>query len=378
MNNPSKKGNISIVGIGRLGICTALILEKAGYDVIGVDVFQSYVDSINSKTLKTSEPLVEEYLKNSQNLKATMFLDEAINHSDIIYILVATPTGSGDKSYDHSHLSKVLHDLNKRKLKNKHIIIGCTVLPGYINNVARSIICDCENTTINYNPEFIAQGSIIKNFESPDIVLIGEETNESGNVIENIYKNIYSGLDQSRQPKYCRMSAESAEITKLSINCFITTKIAFANTIKDIADKTPNANAKDILSAVGGDLRIGSKCLIPGYGFGGPCFPRDNRALGNYAKSIGIEPIIPNATDASNKFHAENMANDMSNVEVLVFEDVTYKDNCPVPIIEESQKLEVAKLLAKRGRKVIIKDRKEIIDAVKLEYGNMFHYQYTS
>lgn len=370
MNN---QNNISIIGIGRLGICTALILERAGYNVVGVDIFQSYVDSINNKTLKTSEPFVEEYLRQSNNLTATMSLDDAINHSDILFILVATPTGSGDKSYDHSHLSKVLSDLNKRKIKNKHIIIGCTVLPGYINNVARSIISDCENTTINYNPEFIAQGSIIKNFESPDIVLIGEETVESGNTIENIYKKIYS----NHQPKYCRMSAESAEITKLSINCFITTKIAFANTIKDIADKTKNANANDILHAVGHDDRIGTKCLKPGYGFGGPCFPRDNRALGNYAKSIGIEPIIPLATDESNKYHARNMANLLidENKQFYVFEDVAYKDNCPVPIIEESQKLEVAKFLVKNGKNVIIRDKNSIIDAVKLEYGNLFQYE---
>lgn len=109
------------------------------------------------------------------------------------------------------------------------------------------------------------------------------------------------------------MTAESAELTKLSLNCFITTKIAYANTIADIASKTPNANAVDILRAgsrasrvrvmfgrgsqcafaVGQDSRVGSKCIMPGYGFGGPCFPRDNRALGNYAKSIGVNPIIP-------------------------------------------------------------------------------------
>lgn len=374
----STKCNISIIGIGRLGICTGLILEKAGYNVMGVDIFQSYVDSVNNKTLKSSEPFVEEYLMKSKNLVATMSLDEAINHSDILFILVATPTGSGDKSYDHSHLSKVLNDLNKRKLKNKHIIIGCTVLPGYISNIARTIICDCENTTINYNPEFIAQGSIIKNFESPDIVLIGEETNESGNIIESIYKNVYSSLNSTYdEPKYCRMSAESAEITKLSINCFITTKIAFANTIKDIADSTHNANADEILNAIGHDARIGTKCLKPGFGFGGPCFPRDNRALGNYANSIGITPIIPYATDESNKFHARTMANILIKQDKYkyVFEDVAYKDNCPVPIIEESQKLEVAKLVAKSGKNVIIKDRKEIIDAVKLEYGKMFSYE---
>ena len=89
------------------------------------------------------------------------------------------------------------------------------------------------------------------------------------------------------------MSPDSAEITKLAINCFITTKIAYANMIGDIADQTPGADKFEILKAVGGDKRIGGLYLKPGYGFGGPCFPRDNRALGSYAQQVGIDPIIP-------------------------------------------------------------------------------------
>lgn len=109
-----------------------------------------------------------------------MDLDAAIAHSNLIYILVATPTGIGEKSYDHSHLSRVLSELNKRKLKDKHIVIGCTVLPGYIRDTGRFLLRDCVNCTLNYNPEFIAQGAIIHGFENPDMVLIGEENKVSG------------------------------------------------------------------------------------------------------------------------------------------------------------------------------------------------------
>lgn len=365
---------ISIIGVGRLGLCTALVWDQVGYDVLGVDVFPSYVDKINKRTLKNPEPFVEEYLGKAKKLRATLSLDEALEHSNMIYILVATPTGIGEKSYDHSHLSRVLSDINKRKVKDKHIVIGCTVLPGYIRNTGRFLLRDCVNCTLNYNPEFIAQGAIIHGFEHPDMVLIGEENDQAGALIESIYKRCVKN-----SPFIARMTAESAEITKLSLNCFVTTKIAYANTIADIANKTPNADAETILRAVGSDTRVGSKCILPGYGFGGPCFPRDNRALGNYARSIGVEPIIPVATDESNNYHAKVMAEDFlaKDLDVYVFEDVAYKDKCPVPIIEESQKLAVAWQVRKAGKRVIIKDRQIIIDEVMREFGSVFEYEVT-
>jgi len=364
--------NISIIGIGRLGICVGLCLEKAGYNVLGIDIFPDYINKINNKTLISPEPYVTDMLIDSKNFKATSCLKEIIDFSNIIFIYVATPSSGRNKHYDHTTLGNVLININKEKVKNKHIIIGCTVIPGYIDQIGKYLIKDCENTSLSYNPEFIAQGDIINGLLKPDFILIGEGSKEAGDELEKIYKTLNGDINIQR------MSPISAEITKLSVNCFITTKIAFANMIGDVADNSPGANKFDILKAVGTDTRIGSKYLKPGYGFGGPCFPRDNRALGSYIKSVGIEPLIPFATDDSNKkhtkFQASQIIEKLHKNDLYVIEGVGYKDNCNVPIIEESQKLIIGEELFRNGFKVLLKDKEHMLNAVKLEYGNIFEY----
>jgi len=225
---------------------------------------------------------------------------------------------------------------------------------------------------VSYNPEFIAQGDVIMGLLKPDMVLLGEGSKTAGDFLESLYTK-----STTNAPKIHRMTAESAEITKLAVNCFVTTKIAFANMVGDIAGMTPNSSATDILSAVGDDTRVGNKYLKPGYGFGGPCFPRDNRALGNYARMIGVDPIIPLATDTSNQYHAQFMADQLlaEKKSEYEFDDVAYKPKCPVDIIEESQKLHVALLVAKAGKKVTIKDRRDIVRLVQMEFGTIFHYK---
>lgn len=101
-------------------------------------------------------------------------------------------------------------------------MISCTISPGYISNIGRFLIRDCLNTTLNYNPEFIAQGSIINDFLNPDMILIGESSKNAGDYIEWIYRQVCPN-----QLVFRRMSPESAEITKLAVNCFITMKIAY-------------------------------------------------------------------------------------------------------------------------------------------------------
>lgn len=365
------QNTITVIGIGRLGLCTALCFEKAGYNVLGVDVNPAYVAAINDKTFNSPEPMVNDLLMQSSNFKATCSLDEGLNYSDIYYIMVDTPSTPSKEAYDHSKLGKVLTAINNRKIANKHIIIGCTIFPGYIRTVGTFLIKDCIDTTLSYNPEFIAQGNIVYGLQNPDIVLIGEGSTAAGDRLEEIYRNVCVN-----EPKICRMSPASAEITKLAINCFITTKIAYSNMIGDIADKTPGADKFVIMQAVGGDKRIGPLCLKPGYGFGGPCFPRDNRALGSYAQQIGIEPIIPQSTDISNKLHTQCMIEQLlkENLDEYVFKGVTYKDNCTVPIIEESQKLIIAAALAKHGKKVTIVDTPAVITEVQQTFGNIFNY----
>jgi len=366
-----KNKNITVIGVGRLGLGLALLIEKAGFNVCGVDIFPSYVKSLNYKTFKTKEPEYESLLKNSKNFKATTDLQEGLNHSDIIFIIVPTPNGGGDRFYDHSILSNLLLKINKHKIKNKSLIIGCTVMPGYIRDIANLIIKDCENTTINYNPEFIAQGEIVKGFRNPDIILIGTNDDTLGDKLKEIYKNI-----ACTDPKYCILKPIEAEMVKISINGFITTKLSFANMISDVCDRL-GADKNIVLKSIGRDSRIGNKYFNPGYSFGGPCFPRDTKALKQVIDSVNINSDLLDATTKYNEEHSLFQTNQLlkEGKEAYVIEDICYKEGSKIPIIEESAKLKIAKNLVKAGKKVIIKDESHMIDEVIKEYGNLFEYE---
>ncbi len=361
--------NVTVIGIGRLGISFALCLERAGYNVLGVDISPEYVSLINSKTFQSSEPHITEYLSQSENFKATISLEEGLNFSDICFIAVSTTRGTD--AYNFTDLTKLLTDVSALDVSNKHIVITSTLFPGYIKDTALPLLKDCKNITVSYNPEFIAQGEIVRGTLEPDMVLIGEGSPEIGQRLEEIYHSLCTN-----EPYIARMSVASAEITKLSSNCFITMKIAYANLIGDIADETSGADKIAILNAAGKDKRIGSKYLRPGYGFGGPCFPRDNRGLGRYAIQKGIEPLLFNATDQTNALHTEYMAKKLlgEDREEYIFRDVSYKPNSQVKILEESQKLLVAKKVAEGGKKVTIIDCDEVIGQLKKTFGSLFNY----
>jgi len=363
--------NATVIGIGRLGLCFALVLEKKGYKVVGVDINPSYCQKINSRTLSSPEPFVEEFLKSSKQLTSTTSLEEGVNHSDVLFILVDTPSAGGERHYDHSKLGAVLQGINRLKPIGKHVVIGCTVLPGYIANVGRFLLGDCKECSLSYNPEFIAQGEIINGQLRPDMVLIGEGSKSAGDRLQGIYETICD-----TKPRLCRMSPESAEICKLGVNCFVTMKVTFANLIGDIADRTPGADKFAITSAIGADSRIGTKYLRPGYGFGGPCFPRDNRALGGYGEMVHIDALLFKATDAYNRHHTDLQLKALleDGKDDFVFTGVAYKSSTHVPIIEESQRLVIAVGLANAGRRVTIRDYAETINEVKKEYGRLFSY----
>jgi len=372
VESKTNEKNITVIGIGRLGLCFALVLAKKGYNVVGIYINPIYCEKINKKELKSNEPRVEEFLTSTDNLRASTSLDEGIEHSDVLMILVDTPSSGNEHHYDHSKLGNVLVALNQRRVANKHIVIGCTVIPGYIAKVGRFLIKDTTNCSLSYNPEFIAQGNIVYGQLRPDMVLIGEGSKAAGERLQKIYETICEN-----KPSIQRMSAESSEICKLGVNCFVTMKVAYANLIGDIADRTPGANKIDICRAVGNDTRVGTKYLMPGYGFGGPCFPRDNRALGGYAEMIGIENILFNATDRCNKKHTQYQLETRmaENKNEYTFTGVAYKQDTKVPIIEESQKLRIAVGLAQAGKKVTVRDYADIITEVKKEYGGLFTYE---
>jgi nucleotide sugar dehydrogenase len=362
---------ISILGIGKLGICFALNLEKVGYNVVGADINEDYVKKINDKNLVSYEPSVPEFLRESVNFKATTNIYETIEAgSEMIFVCVATPT-SEEWGYDHRQVERIVSTIIQfgKAPKRRHLVIVCTTMPGYCDTIAEKL--EPYNYTVSYNPEFIAQGNIVHDQQFPDQVLIGEADKEAGDKVQAVYEKLCQN-----KPVFCRMSRISAEICKLATNCFLTTKISFANSVGDLALKV-GAEPDKILSAIGSDSRIGGKYLKYGFGFGGPCFPRDNRALRQFSDAQNYELLISKSTDEVNKRHLEFQTEDYLNRyeenETIVFDHVSYKKGSV--LIEESQQLALAVNLAKRGRKVLVKDHPAVIEEVRGIHGDIFQYE---
>ena len=364
--------NLSIIGVGRLGLCFALTLEEVGYNILGVDISHDYVNSLNNKTFLSNENGVTDKLKKSTNFSATTSLEEATNHSDILFVVVSTPSLNSGR-YDHSIIDNLIEELEGmgKCKKEKQFIVCCTTMPGYCDSIKDRL--KNLNYMVSYNPEFIAQGTILQDQKNPDIVLIGEGSRESGDIIEEIYNN-----HTHNSPTYCRMTPTEAEITKISLNCFCTTKISFANMVGDIVLKS-GGNPDVVLNAIGSDSRVGNNYLKYGYGYGGPCFPRDNRALSIYASDISCPSEISSATDKSNSSHVvEQVKNFVKNnpdkKREHVFDSVAYKKG--TDIIEESQKLKFLSLLVQEGYDITIEENNNnIINSIKMSYGEIFTFR---
>ena len=275
--------HVGIIGPGRLGICFALILEQAGNLVTVSDVRSSYVDDINNKTLISNEPNVIELLRSSNNLKAVYNNTQVLDQCNIIFAIVATPS-LPDGRYDVSALENIVQDFkNHSDVSGKTLIITSTTNPG-----------DCEKfksqlnevgVHVLYNPEFIAQGTIVRDIQNSELLLIGGSHENSINIVIDLYKSI-----QHISPKVHVMSLTAAEVVKLAVNCYLTTKISYANIIGQILIRSGLENEiHNVLTAIGQDTRIGLKYLNFGHGFGGPCLPRDNRSFGNFARSLGLD-----------------------------------------------------------------------------------------
>ena len=366
------KPKIGVIGAGRLGICFALLADRAGYDVIVSDVRQSYVKNLQEKKISTNEPLVEELLKEC-NLKATTSNEEVIKEADIIYTFVATPSLQ-DGSYDVSAVDQVVNDIdgtgwattgpNGSTICGKTFVVGCTTNPG-----------DCEkwvtkledlSIKVFYNPEFIAQGSIIKGLREADMVLVGGDydAHEEHNSIMSIYQSI-----QTTPLNYNSMSLTAAEMTKLAVNCYLTMKISYANQVGEVMSRFGLGEEIDtVLDAIGADSRVGSKFLGYGFGFGGPCLPRDNRAFAHAAERVGLKNNIGLTIDAFNKEHSDFLAdylcekNPDKKRPFYFPEGIAYKKG--TDILEESQQYKLFKEMMKRGYKCVAMELPEVSERV--------------
>jgi nucleotide sugar dehydrogenase len=362
---------LSMIGLGRLGLSIALCFEKAGWDVMGLDISSTRVDAINKRILKSREPKVEECLRKSTNLKATMDMKKAVDHAQIIYVSIATPS-TGTSVLDTESLGKFFTELNDLKIADKHLVLVSTVMPNYIADVANVLLKDCPRTTVSYIPDGavpISYGRLIYGISSPAMVLIGEGSKEAGDALEAAHRSMVEN-----QPIFCRMNTTSAEITKLSISSFSAMKVAYANFVAELAQSTPNANESDILNSVGSDSRIGKAFVSHGYGFGGPCIPRDGRALALHSREVNVNAILLDATIRANEEHTEYLADRLIRNckcpdDVIRINDVAFKQNARTDVIEESRKIALANALTRKGAKVMIRDAEPIIKLVRSIHG---------
>lgn len=354
---------IGVIGAGRLGICFALLMEKNGYDVVVSDIRKDYIDLLNQKKIISYEPEVSEYLENSKNIKATTSNKEVIDECDIIYTLVATPS-LPDGSYDTSAIWKVVEDIKSNgNVAGKSFVIGCTTNPGDCEKFQEAL--NDYQVDVYYNPEFIAQGSIIKDLKNADMVLIGGY----GKHLEDI-KNIYNKI-QTTEPIIKCMSTTAAEITKIAINCYLTTKISFANMVGQVLTSSGHEDEiTNVLSAIGSDTRIGNKYFNYGFGFGGPCLPRDNRSFGSYMQKLGMKNNLGQIIDYFNEEHLDYLFDyfKKSNIDGLpfYFNHVSYKRG--TDMIVESQRLALCKKLLDAGYKVYISDEKAVVNSIYDEF----------
>ena len=354
--------NVSVFGLGKLGACIAATLADRGLNVVGVDVDPEKVSRINAGLAPVDEPRLGETIARAKGrLRATVDPAEAVATQATFFI---PPSPSlPDGSFSNEYLLKAMQPLAAalaRAGKKGHLFIcSSTTTPGACDGVLIPMlerelggVCGVD-FHFCYNPEFIALGNVIQGLLEPDLVLIGESDPAAGAVLESLYRHY-----NTNQPRIARMAIVSAELTKISLNSYITMKISFTNQLRMIAETFPKADIRDILGAIGSDSRIGAKYLRPGLSYGGPCFPRDNRLVAYTARQAGLEAPLAEASDRVNEStkvrFAENILARTAEKDAILVLGMSYKPD--THLTEESAGLALAQHLQRNGRRVLVHD----------------------
>ena len=298
-----KLNNVALFGLGKLGLPLALILSKY-YKLYGIDVDKNKIDNLKKGISPFFESKLDDYLKdNINNITFCDINEYDLNDFDIAVILVNTP--SNDKGeFSNQYIYDVIETLSK-KLKNSNkkdflFILSSTVMPGSHIDIINKIET-LSGKKLNddfgfvYIPDLVALGNVIHDFENPDLVILGESSEKYG----EIALNLYSKFIKNNAP-HVRMKLIESEISKVSLNAYITMKISFANFIGNICEKY-SCDPNNITTALGYDKRISPYYIKSGLPFGGTCFPRDTWAFIKMSDNIGLDAVHIKATQKINE-----------------------------------------------------------------------------
>lgn len=356
--------SLSVIGIGKLGLPLAAYYAHKGYKVIGIDVNPTIIRAVNEGKVPIYEPGLDDLMKGLQGrFLATNDYKYAIANSDITFIIVPTPSEKRG-GFSTKHVETAARNIAEvLRLKNTFhvVVITSTVLPGATETVIKPLLEQVSGRKCGvdfglcYNPEFIALGSVIRDLASPDAVLIGESDPKSGELLTEVYKTVCDN-----NPPIVRTSFYNAEVAKLALNVFVTTKISLANTFAEICEQLPGGDVDAITKFLGLDSRIGPKYLTGGLGYGGPCFPRDNLAFIALARQRNVQSWLQEATHRVNRHQNERVVKlieqKLGNIKskTIALLGMTYKPDTDV--VEEAAPLEIAKRLLAEGASLRIYD----------------------
>lgn len=364
-----KLGRISLIGLGKLGAPLAAAFAYRGFPTVGVDVDARKVEAINRRVAPIYEPHLQELIHaHGERLRATTDTRDAVLNTDVTFIVVATPSephGGFSLRYVLEAGAQIGAALREKRAYHL-VVLTSTVMPGSTGGRLLPLLEECSGKKggvdfgLCYSPEFIALGSVIRDFLNPDFVLIGESDPHAGALLESLYQRVCEN-----HPPAARMNFVNAELAKIAVNTFVTTKITFANMLARMCEKLPGADVDTVTRALGLDSRIGRRYLKGAIGYGGPCFPRDNLALAALGRALNTPAVLAEATDAFNRQQVPWLTALVKShlppggrVGIL---GLAYKPDSDV--VEESQGLLLAQALIGDGIEVIAYDPAAIENA---------------
>lgn len=369
--------NISVIGAGYVGLVTGICLASSGMDVLCCDADESRTEALKKGILPIYEPklgeLLLQCLSGGKPIVFTSDMARTVNHADVIFITVNTPTLENNLC-DLGNVMDVARKIGKFMDSPKVIVNKSTVPVGTGRKVASEVrkILEGRNRTLEFdvvsNPEFLREGTAVDDFTNPERIVIGADSARAADAVRTVY-----GEQAGRKVPVLVTGVETAEMIKYASNAFLAAKVSFINEIANICGLC-GADSVKVAEGMGLDSRIGPKFLKPGPGFGGSCFPKDLRALSGLADSLGYTPFLLDGVIKTNQRQTELMLDKIRRTaagpenRIITILGVSFKPE--TDDIRESPALPIIEGLLRDGAVVRIYDPKAM-DNFKRQYPHM-------
>lgn len=301
--------NVTVFGVGYVGLVQAVVLADVGHNVCCVDVDEKKIEGLKDGDIPIFEPGLSDLVQLNYEKKRIDFTTDAqrgINHAELQFIAVGTPPDE-DGSADLKYVLTVAGMIATHMQESKIVINKSTVPVGTADKVRvhMAAVLKKRNVDIAFhvasNPEFLKEGSALEDCMRPERIIVGTNSD----LVEERIRELYEPFSRNRD-KIMLMDVRSAEFTKYAANCLLATKISFMNEMSNLAERM-GVDIEQVRRGIGSDSRIGYQFIYPGCGYGGSCFPKDVQALERAANDIGYEAKILRAVESVNYKQKEKL-----------------------------------------------------------------------